>query len=247
MAVSICVGSIEIDSTIDEITVDGSDVSLTQGRYYLYDPQEGAKSLIHHLASVMTAEHGTTITPLLYEDGNIRFSCANNFSYEFPSYIANMLGISTSGSGASSYTGSSRLGRSWFPHTLLAKMDTPTDQTGFARPLTTQTESPEGSVWTQRWGLTYRNTIYFVFVNEAYVSEGSTQGTYYSFWEDALSRGNEFVFMPSFSTDSSPAPSDWHYFKPNLLDSHEPFMPSRSIEDTDAFWDIRIPVLGGNL
>lgn len=195
------IGSITIDSDLSYISGDSGYDTLAEGEYYLAKPTAGAECLLTQICAMLSTLCAQTVIHSVNEYGVVTLSSATSFSWGLAGAVGTLLGFPAgSGAGASSYTGSTPMGRSFFPGVPAANTSVPEGYAGVPEADITTQRAPDRTryrlVWSSERVL---NKIEVEWVPLA-KTWPNTPGTFRNFWATVLKFGRGFIFVPDGDT-----------------------------------------------
>ena len=234
-------GQVEINSTNSTISVDGNSGDITSGSYYLYSPT-GSASFLDVFVAAVTALSDTTVTYTISSTGVVTLTGGQAFTLVTTGTgINTWLGLSSSLSGASSYTGSSQMRYCWFPQLLTGDALSPVAVQGSIVPIFNQARAPSGSVYTSKYGELREQSISLSFITSALTWNASDDySSLEEFYQDTLSEGRPFLYLPNWPTASTAVEYVCNLKTQGAFTKNM----KRMIPGTDLYWSYKFDLWG---
>jgi hypothetical protein len=243
-------GRFSIGTDAIDFGINSQTASLDTGTYYICaHDSESSNQLCEHLqAEINTHFTGFSTTNVYLDSGFIKIDFTTDANMTFDdSGLATILGMNTSLTGTSSYTGDAHPRYCWFPSRTAS--DYPTDINKFwAEKSTTRVGTTEdGTSYTVPGNLLYDATVGYTLLNEAEViipGGGTNYAEFQQFWIDVAHAGQPIRVFPDRTQTGST-----DYVTGILGQKGDDGIGSfldysrRHLANYNGFWDVTLPLL----
>lgn len=226
----------------DGLTVDGNPGTLTNGYYYTWHPTS-AYSLIAHIASVMSSLSGKTITASINSttgkvtlSGSAAFTVSNWQTYHVLGFTSGSL------SGSDEYVGTNAALYVWLPGRDPSDAVAPTSLVA-GEPVVraSQQRTPNGAVYTSKWAELDDQELEFQYLTRAKTwPVNADNSSLYEFWQDTLSQGRQFIYVPGYPDDTSVV----HTYRAAEVKDGQGLGARRQLGPVETYWKWRVKLFG---